>query len=158
VVNHKSTVSLTFFLNTKSLYGFKLKYKLKPSTAIMEQNNKIVLFQENTIRRIWHNEAWWFVVVDVIAVLTESTNPGVYWRVMKKRLLAEGNETVTNCNALKMEGIWHIFFPLPLPKHHKPERWNHKVFLIRSHRIILSFPLFLQHQYLTAGFAESVPA
>lgn len=68
----------------------------------MEQNNKIVLFQENTIRRIWHNEAWWFAVVDVIAVLTESTNPGVYWRVMKKRLSEEGaNESVTNCNSFK---------------------------------------------------------
>ncbi len=68
----------------------------------MEQNNKIILFQENTIRCIWHNEAWWFAVVDVIAVLTESTNPGVYWRVMKKRLSEEGaNESVTNCNSFK---------------------------------------------------------
>lgn len=68
----------------------------------MEQNNKIVLFQENTIRRIWHNQAWWFAVVDVVAVLTESSNPGVYWRVMKKRLSEEGaNESVTNCNSFK---------------------------------------------------------
>jgi DNA-damage-inducible protein D len=41
-------------------------------------------------------------IVDVVEVLTESSNPQVYWRVLKKRLLAEGNQTVTNCNALKM--------------------------------------------------------
>jgi len=43
-----------------------------------------------------------FSVVDVVGALTNSQNPQVYWRVLKKRLLAEGNETVTNCNALKM--------------------------------------------------------
>ena len=68
----------------------------------MEQNNKIILFQEKTIRRIWDKEAWQFAVVDVIAVLTDSTNPAVYWRVMKKRLLSEGaNESVSNCNTFK---------------------------------------------------------
>ena len=68
----------------------------------MEQNNKIILFQEKTIRRIWDKEAWHFAVVDVIAVLTDSTNPAVYWRVMKKRLLSEGaNESVSNCNTFK---------------------------------------------------------
>ena len=48
-------------------------------------------------------EKWYFAIVDIIEVLTESPNPQVYWRVLKKRLAAEGNETVTNCNALKME-------------------------------------------------------
>ena len=46
---------------------------------------------------------WYFAIVDVIAILSDSSNPQVYWRVLKKRLLAEGNETVTNCNGLKMQ-------------------------------------------------------
>jgi len=50
-------------------------------------------------------EKWYFSIVDVIAVLTNSPNPQVYWRVMKKRLRDEGNETVTNCNGLKMQAV-----------------------------------------------------
>ena len=67
--------------------------------------SNIKLFESKKIRSQWdaEKETWYFSIVDVIAVLTESPNPQVYWRVMKKRLLAEGNETVTNCNALKME-------------------------------------------------------
>jgi hypothetical protein len=69
----------------------------------MENNNKVIIFQEKNIRRIWHNEEWYFSVVDVIGILTASENPGVYWRVLKNRLLKEGaNETVTNCNGLKL--------------------------------------------------------
>jgi len=65
---------------------------------------KIKLFEHKQVRAVWDEEAekWWFSVVDVIAVLTESENPQTYWRVLKKRLLDEGNETVTNCNGLKM--------------------------------------------------------
>lgn len=48
-------------------------------------------------------ENWYLSIVDVIAVLTDSKNPQTYWRVMKKRLKDEGNESVTNCNALKMK-------------------------------------------------------
>ena len=48
-------------------------------------------------------EEWYFSIVDVVAVLTDSKNPTTYWRVLKKRLLDEGNETVTNCNALKLK-------------------------------------------------------
>ena len=64
----------------------------------------IILFEKKQVRRAWSKdeEKWYFAIVDVIAVLTESPNPQVYWRVMKKRLLDEGNQTVTNCNALKM--------------------------------------------------------
>ena len=65
---------------------------------------KIKLFEHKQVRAVWDEEAekWWFSVVDVIAVLTESENPQTYWRVLKKRLLDEGNETVTNCNGMKM--------------------------------------------------------
>ena len=67
--------------------------------------SNIKLFESKKVRTQWdnENEQWYFAIVDVISILTESDNPQVYWRVMKKRLLAEGNETVTNCNALKME-------------------------------------------------------
>ena len=67
-------------------------------------NKSIKLFEEKTIRTHWdeNEEKWYFSIVDVIAVLTESNNPQIYWRVLKKRLLDEGNESVTNCNGLKM--------------------------------------------------------
>lgn len=62
-------------------------------------------FQNKAIRRHWdkRQEKWYFSVVDVVAILSESVNPQVYWRVLKKRLLDEGSsETVTKCNGLKM--------------------------------------------------------
>ncbi len=63
------------------------------------------LFENKKIRSNWdaEREKWYFSIVDIVEVLTDSNNPQVYWRVLKKRLLAEGNETVTNCNGLKME-------------------------------------------------------
>ena len=66
--------------------------------------SNIKLFESKHIRSIWDEKGqrWLFAIVDVVAALTESQNPQVYWRVLKKRLLAEGNETVTNRNALKM--------------------------------------------------------
>lgn len=60
-------------------------------------------FHGHTLRRIWHEGEWWHSVVDVVGALTESANPGTYWRVLKKRLKDEGSaEAVTNCNALKL--------------------------------------------------------
>lgn len=66
--------------------------------------SQIVLFEESTVRRAWNDaeQKWVFAIVDVVAVLTQSSNPQTYWRVLKKRLTDEGNQTVTNCNALKM--------------------------------------------------------
>ena len=70
----------------------------------MSQETSIQLFENATIRVAWDDEAekYFFSVVDVIQVLTESANPQTYWRVLKKRLSDEGFETVTNCNALKL--------------------------------------------------------
>ena len=70
----------------------------------MSENNQIQLFQGQQVRYLWDEEKqqYFFSVVDVIKVLTDSINPQTYWRVLKKRLIDEGNETVTNCNALKM--------------------------------------------------------
>ena len=67
--------------------------------------SSLSIFSGKTIRRHWDEvrELWYFSVIDVIAALTDSQNPQVYWRVLKKRLIDEGsNETVTKCNALKL--------------------------------------------------------
>ena len=66
--------------------------------------DNIKKFENQPIRTAWdeEKEEWYFSVVDVVRVLTDSPNPQTYWRVLKKRLKDEGNETVTNCNALKM--------------------------------------------------------
>ena len=65
--------------------------------------NKI--FNNETIRTVWNKdeEKYYISVVDIVRVLSESSNPQTYWRVMKKRLKDEGNQTVTNCNALKLK-------------------------------------------------------
>ena len=67
-------------------------------------SNKIQLYENQPIRTAWdeEKETWYFSIVDVIAVLTDSKDPTAYWRKLKQRLKAEGNQTVTNCHALKM--------------------------------------------------------
>lgn len=106
--------------------------------------SNIKLFESKHIRSIWDDGAqrWLFAVVDVVAALTDSQNPQVYWRVLKKRLLAEGNETVTNCNALKMtapdgkqrltdvadtEQLLRLIQSIPSPKAEPFKRWLAKV-------------------------------
>ena len=70
----------------------------------MQRDKSIKLFEEKTIRTHWDAEAekWYFSIVDVCAILTDSIDPTAYWRKLKQRLVAEGNETVTNCHGLKM--------------------------------------------------------
>lgn len=70
----------------------------------MTQKEAIKIFQEKKVRAIWDSdqEKWYFAIVDVITVLTDSVDPSAYWRKLKQRLKAEGNETVTNCHGLKM--------------------------------------------------------
>lgn len=60
------------------------------------------MFNNETIRTVWNREEekYYISVVDIVGILSESENSQVYWRVMKKRLKDEGNETVTNCNGL----------------------------------------------------------
>ena len=71
----------------------------------MTKETALKLFEQKQVRSVWDDnvEKWFFSIVDVISVLTNSKNPQVYWRVLKKRLLSEGNQTVTNCNGLKMQ-------------------------------------------------------
>lgn len=69
------------------------------------ENDKLQLFEDKAIRTAWDEEAeeWYFSIVDVVAVLTDSPNPNNYWKVLKKRLKDEGNQLVTSCNQLKMK-------------------------------------------------------
>ncbi len=71
----------------------------------MTQSTSIKLFEDKNIRTIWDDKAelWYFSVVDVIAILTESSNPRHYWTVLKGRLKKEGNQSVTNCEQLKFQ-------------------------------------------------------
>lgn len=67
----------------------------------MEQN-KIIVFENRQIRREYFNDEWYFSVVDIVGILTESKDAGAYWRKLKQRLKAEGSEVVTNCHELKL--------------------------------------------------------
>lgn len=68
----------------------------------IKENKEMVLFESNKIRRQMYNGEWNYSIVDIIEILTGSKDPNTYWRVMKRRLAEEGNESVTNCNSLKM--------------------------------------------------------
>ncbi|MDZ4252726.1 MAG: Bro-N domain-containing protein [Sulfuritalea sp.] len=69
--------------------------------------SSIKLFENKHVRSQWdaEREAWYFSIVDVVAILTDSADPSAYWRKLKQRLKAEGNETVTNCHGLKMTAV-----------------------------------------------------
>ena len=69
------------------------------------QENKIKLFESKQVRTLWNaeEEEWYFSVVDIVAILTDSANPRKYWSVLKTRLKAEGSELATNCSQLKMQ-------------------------------------------------------
>lgn len=71
----------------------------------MGNEETLQLFEDQPIRTAWSDEKeeWYFAVVDVVGILTESADPQTYWRVLKKRLKDQGNQTVTNCNALKLK-------------------------------------------------------
>ena len=104
----------------------------------------IKLFEERKVRTIWDDthEKWYFSIVDVVAILTNSPNPQTYWRVLKKRLKEEGNETVTNCNALKLkaadgkmrltdvadtEQLFRLIQSIPSPKAEPFKQWMAEV-------------------------------
>ena len=70
----------------------------------MTKETAIKLFEQKQVRSVWNDEEekWYFSIVDVVGILSESIDPQAYWRKLKQRLKEEGNETVTNCHALKM--------------------------------------------------------
>ena len=110
----------------------------------MDKEKSIKLFQNKEIRAAWNEpeEDWYFSIVDVISVLTDSIDPQSYWRKLKQRLKAEGNETVTNCHALKMpaadrkmrltdvantQQLLRIIQSIPSPKAEPFKMWLAKV-------------------------------
>ena len=110
----------------------------------MTKKQAIQLFEEQKVRTIWDDEEekWYFCVVDVVEVLTDSAKPQTYWRVLKNRLKKEGNETVTNCNALKMraadgkmrlmdvadtEQLFRLIQSIPSPKAEPFKLWMAQV-------------------------------
>ena len=70
----------------------------------MTKDEAVKIFNRQRVRTHWDEEAekWYFSIVDVVAILTDSADPNNYWKVLKSRLIKEGNKSVTNCNRLKM--------------------------------------------------------
>lgn len=102
----------------------------------------MAVFRGKKIRKILHNDAWWFSVVDVCGVLTDSQDAGAYWRKLKQRLSEEGSEVVTICHGLKLEaadgkkyltdcanteGMFRIIQSIPSLKAEPFKRWLAKV-------------------------------
>ena len=73
----------------------------------MTKQQALKLFEERGVRTVWDDEQekWYFSIVDVVSILTESTDGRKYWNKLKQRLKEEGNETVTNCHQLKMQAV-----------------------------------------------------
>ena len=110
----------------------------KSSPANANPAHHIAVFQETTIRRTWHNEEWWFSVVDVCAIQTESPDAGAYWRKLKQWVNAEGSQPATFCHGLKLvapdgkqretdcantEGLCRIIQSIPSPQAGPFKRW-----------------------------------
>ena len=110
----------------------------------MTKKEALQLFEQRKVRTVWDDqeEKWYFAIVDVIAILTESNNPQTYWRVLKNRLRKEGNETVTNCNGFKLraadgkmrqtdiadtEQLFRLIQSIPSPKAEPFKQWMAQV-------------------------------
>ncbi|MBR0201168.1 MAG: Bro-N domain-containing protein [Bacteroidaceae bacterium] len=110
----------------------------------MTKKQAIKLFEEKKVRTVWDDEQekWYFSIVDVCGVLTDSPNPRNYWKVLKHRLVKEGNETVTNCNQLKLlaedgkmrltdvadtEQLFRLIQSIPSPKAEPFKLWMAQV-------------------------------
>ena len=141
-------------------------------------NKNLIKFENNGIRKVWHDEQWFFNISDVIGILTDSKDAKNYWRGLKKRLIAEsGNEFVTICNKLKFqandgksykqdaantEGILRIAMSVPSPKAEPLKLWlaslgkqaieeTENPELIRERQIALSYKLFKTIQRMVMG-------
>lgn len=110
----------------------------------MTQKQSLQLFEQRKVRTVWDDkeEKWYFSIVDVIGVLTDSPDPNNYWKVLKNRLKKEGNETVTNCNRFKLrasdgkmrltdvadtEQLFRIIQSVPSPKAEPFKQWMAQV-------------------------------
>lgn len=114
----------------------------------MTKKESLQLFEEHRVRTAWDSEQekWYFSIVDVVAVLTDSSNPQAYWRKLKQRLIEEGNQTVTNCHAFKMraadgkmrktdvadtEQLFRLIQSIPSPKAEPFKQWMAQVASLR---------------------------
>lgn len=114
----------------------------------MTKKESLQLFEEHRVRTAWDSEQekWYFSIVDVVAVLTDSSNPQAYWRKLKQRLIEEGNQTVTNCHAFKMraadgkmrktdvadtEQLFRMIQSIPSPKAEPFKQWMAQVASLR---------------------------
>ncbi len=140
----------------------------------MKQQEAIQIFEEQRVRSIWNqdSEKWFFSIVDIISVLTESVDPTAYWRKLKQRLKAEGNETVTNCHGLKMKAIdgkmrltdvadteqlFRLIQSIPSPKAEPFKVWLSQIAAERLDEMQdpeLSIDRALE-QYLQLGYSEN---
>ena len=110
----------------------------------MTKKEAIKIFEEKKVRTVWDDETeeWFFSVVDVVGILTDSPNPSNYWKVLKHRLRKEGNELVTNCNQLKLpstdgkyyktdvattEQLFRLIQSIPSPKAEPFKLWMAQV-------------------------------
>lgn len=139
-----------------------------------DKKNSIKLFEEHKVRTSWNSqeEKWYFSVIDIIAILTESKDPTAYWRKLKQRLKAEGNETVTNCHGLRMvaldgkmrltdvldtEGVLRLVQSIPSPKAEPFKLWLAKVGSERIDEMQdpeIAINRALQH-YRNLGYSEA---
>lgn len=140
----------------------------------MKKENEIKLFEDKKVRTLWdvEQEKWYFSIVDVIAVLTDSLNPNNYWKVLKHRLTKEGSELVTNCNQLKMqssdgkyyktdvadtEQLFRLIQSIPSPKAEPFKLWLAQVASERLDEMQdpeLSIDRSLE-QYMKLGYSEN---
>ena len=114
----------------------------------MTQKQSLQIFEDRKIRTVWDDEQekWYFSIIDTVEILTESKDATAYWRKLKQRLKAEGNETVTNCHAFKMraldgkmrltdvadtEQLFRIIQSIPSPKAEPFKQWMAHVASVR---------------------------
>lgn len=140
----------------------------------MKKQDAIQLFEDRKVRTVWiqDDEKWFFSIVDVVSILTESVDPTAYWRKLKQRLKAEGNETVTNCHGLKMKAIdgkmrltdvadteqlFRLIQSIPSPKAEPFKLWLAQIAAERLDEIQdpeLTIDRALE-QYMQLGYSES---
>ena len=140
----------------------------------MGKQSEIKIFENKQVRTLWdaEKEKWFVSIVDVITILTDSIDPNAYWRKLKQRLKAEGNETVTNCHGLKMlaadgkmrmtdvvdtEQLFRLIQSIPSPKAEPFKLWLAQVAAERLDEMQdpeLSIDRALE-QYLKLGYSEN---
>ena len=126
--------------------------KVTSNTRFMTKKQALQLFEQKKVRTIWdeEQEKWYFAIVDVVAVLTESVDPQSYWRKLKQRLKEEGNQTVTDCHAFKLqaadgkmrltdvadtEQLFRLIQSIPSPKAEPFKIWMSQVASTRLEQI-----------------------